>query len=78
MALCPGGHVSKPKGICKNAIGLRRGLNRGLLVLVGLLPIGIEGRRVLGVGSISVAILHSCQHMKMLHHKCIDMNKVGW
>ena len=44
---------------------------------MGLLPIGSEKREVLGVGSIHVAILPSCQYMSMLHHKCIDMNIVG-
>ena len=29
------------------------------------------------VGSIPVAILPSCQYKKLLHLKCIDMNKVG-
>ena len=42
-----------------------------------LLPIGSEEREVLGVGSIHVAILPSCQYMHLLHHNCIDMNKVG-
>ena len=36
---------------------------------------------VLGVGSIGsipVAILPSYQHMKIIHHNCIDMNKDGY
>ena len=41
-----------------------------------LLPNGSEERGVLGVGSIPVAILPSCQNMKLLHHNCIEMNKV--
>ena len=39
---------------------MRRGKYWGLI----LLPKGSEEREVLGVGSISVAILHSCQDMK--------------
>ena len=42
-----------------------------------LLPTGSDEREVLVVGSIPVAILPSCQDMKMLHHNCIDMNIVG-
>ena len=42
-----------------------------------LLPTGSEERGLLGMGSIPVAIRPSCQHMKKLHHNCIDMNKVG-
>ena len=42
-----------------------------------LLPTGIEEIRVLGVGSIPVAIPPSCQDMKILHHNCKDMNIVG-
>ena len=41
--------------------------------LVHLLPTGSKEREVLGVGSIPVAILHSYQYMKMLHHNCIVM-----
>ena len=43
-----------------------------------LLPTGREEREVLGFGSIPVAILPSCQYMKMLYHNCIGMNIVGW
>ena len=42
-----------------------------------VLPTGSEERDVLGIGSILVAILPSCQYMKMLHLTCIDMNIVG-
>ena len=42
-----------------------------------LLPTGSEEKEVLGVGSIPVAILPSCQYIKMLHHNCIDMDIVG-
>ena len=31
----------------------------------------------MGLGSIPVAILPSCQYMKILHHNCIDINMVG-
>ena len=41
-----------------------------------LLPIGSEEREVLGVGSIHVAILLSCQYMKVLHYNFTDMNIV--
>ena len=41
-----------------------------------LLPTGSKDREVLGVGSIPVAILPSCQCMTLLHHNCIDMNIV--
>ena len=44
---------------------------------VHLLPTGSKERGVLGVGSIPAAILSSCQHMKILHHNCIKMNKVS-
>ena len=43
-----------------------------------LLPIGSEEGGVFDVGSIPVAILPSCQNMKMLHHNYIDMNMVGY
>ena len=42
-----------------------------------LLPTGSEEREVLGVGSIPVAILRSCQYMKILHYNCTDVNIVG-
>ena len=42
-----------------------------------LLPTGSEEREVFGVGSILVAILRSCQYMKMLHQNCININIVG-
>ena len=38
-----------------------------------LLPTGSEEREVLGVRSIPVAILPSCQYMKLLHHNCLDI-----
>ena len=38
---------------------------------------GSEESRVLGVGSIPVAILLSCQDMKILHHNCTGMSIVG-
>ena len=41
-----------------------------------LLPTGSEEKKVLGVRSIPVAILPSCQYITMLHHLCIDMNIV--
>ena len=37
-----------------------------LIFLLGLLPTGSEEREVLGVGSIPVAILPSCQFMKSI------------
>ena len=43
----------------------------------GLLPTGCEDRGVLGVGRNPVAILPSCQYMKLLYHNCIDINIVG-
>ena len=36
-----------------------------------------EERGVLGVGSIPVAILPSCQYMKLLHGNHIDIHIVG-
>ena len=45
--------------------------------VIYLLPTGSEEREVVGVGSIHVAILPSCQYMNVLHHNCIDMNIVG-
>ena len=45
--------------------------------LTCLLPTGSEEREVLGVGSIPVAILPSCQYMKILHYNCTDMNIPG-
>ena len=42
-----------------------------------LLPTGSEEREVLVVGSIPVAILPSCQYMKIFNQNGIDMNKVG-
>ena len=42
-----------------------------------LLPTGSGGRELLGVESIPVTILPSCQDMKILHHNWIDMNIVG-
>ena len=52
-------------------------LHSPLQVLLILLPTGSEEREVLGVGSIPVAILPSCQYMKILHFNCTDMNIVG-
>ena len=49
----------------------------GIPTIGNLLSTGSEEKGVLGVGSIPVAILPSCQHMEMLHNNCIDMNKVG-
>ena len=45
--------------------------------MFNLLPTGSEEKEVLGVGSIPVAILPSCQYVEMLHYKFIDMNIVG-
>ena len=42
-----------------------------------LLPTGSDEREVLGVGSIPVAILPSCQYMKILHYNCTGMNIDG-
>ena len=42
-----------------------------------LLPTRSEERELLRVGSIPVAILPSCQYMKMLHYNCTGMNIVG-
>ena len=42
-----------------------------------LLPTGSEERGVFGVGSIPVALLPSCQDMKLLHCHSINMNIVG-
>ena len=41
-----------------------------------LLPTGREGREVLGLGSILVAILPSCQDMKNIALLCRDVNIV--
>ena len=49
------------------------GRNEGQYIL-HLLPTGSEEREVLGVGSIPVAILPSCQDMKTI---AINMNIVG-
>ena len=43
-----------------------------------LLLIGSEESEVLKVGRIPVAILPSCQYMKMLHHNCNDINIVEY
>ena len=48
-----------------------------ILSVTFLLPTGSEEREVLGVGSIPVAILPSCQYMKILHYKYTDMNILG-
>ena len=42
-----------------------------------LLPTGGEEREVLGVGSIPVAILPSCQDMKTIALYCKEINIVG-
>ena len=42
-----------------------------------LLPTGSEERELLGAGSIPVAILPSCQDMKTIALKFINMNIVG-
>ena len=42
-----------------------------------LLPTGGEERGVLGIWSIPVAILPSCQDMKTIYHNYINMNIVG-
>ena len=42
-----------------------------------LLPTGSEEREVLGFGSIPVAILPSCQDMKIIALQCRDINVVG-
>ena len=42
-----------------------------------LLPTGSEEREVLGVGSIPVTILQSCQNMKMIALQLHNMNIVG-
>ena len=49
----------------------------GLVVLFYLLPTGSKERDVFGVESIPVAILPSCQYIKMLNHNCIDINIIG-
>ena len=42
-----------------------------------LLPAGSGKREVLGVGSIPVAILHSCQNMRIVTLQLHNMNIVG-
>ena len=42
-----------------------------------LLPTGSEEREVLGVGSIPVAILPSCQNMKIIALQLHNINMVG-
>ena len=42
-----------------------------------LLPTRSEEREVLGVGSFLVAILPSCQYVKILHYCCTDVNSRG-
>ena len=42
-----------------------------------LLPTGSEEREVLGVGSIPVPILRSCQNMKIIALQLHNMNMVG-
>ena len=49
-----------------------------LRFVIDLLPTGREDREgSIVVGSISVAILPSCQDMIPLHYNCINMNIVG-
>ena len=57
---------------CNPHVVLLRPQVKGLL-----LHTGSEEREVLGVWSIPVAILPSCQYIKILHHTCINMNIVG-
>ena len=45
-------------------------------LLCHLLRTRSEEREVLGIGSIPVEILPSCQYMKILHYNCTDMNMV--
>ena len=42
-----------------------------------LLHTGSEERELLGIGSLPVATLPSCQHMKNIASNCIDANMVG-
>ena len=42
-----------------------------------LLLTGTEEGGVFGIGSIPVAILPSCQYVKILYHNCIDIVTVG-
>ena len=42
------------------------GITGKQLIFADLLPTGGEEREVLGVGTINVAILPSCQHMKTI------------
>ena len=44
---------------------------------VHLLPTGSEEKVVLGVRSIPLAILPSCQNMEILHNNCTNVNIVG-
>ena len=49
----------------------------GLTGDTGLLLNVSEEKEVLGVGSVPVEILPSCQYITILHHICTDMNIVG-
>ena len=55
----------------------REGKQHAVNVSIILLPTGSEERGVLGFGSIPVAILTSCQNMKLLHYNCKNINIVG-
>ena len=48
-----------------------------IILSVNLLPTGSEEGEVLGVGSIPIAILPSCQNMKIIALQLHNMNKVG-
>ena len=51
---------------------------RGLRgICTHLIPTGSEKRGVLGVETIPVAILPSCQCMRLLLHNCKDINILG-
>ena len=60
-----------------NNLGQYQGSQCRAVEIKDLLPTGSEEREVLGVGSTPVAIFPSCKDMKLLHHNCIDIHKVG-
>ena len=62
--------TNQGKGYGTQSIGTHR-------VTRSLLPTGSEVMGVFGVGSIPVAILPPCQHIKLLRCNCIHMNIVG-
>ena len=72
-------NVTTPSGFDDNVIvGKYFPLQLPLGVfLIMLLPTGSEERGVLGVGSIPVAILPSCQNMKIIALQLHNMNIVG-